>query len=193
MASLAGNGSVLAPRAWLAGFAVAPKPTLVIGVVGCRDVVVRGMHEKGVVMCVAALKMEGTNGILNVSAVEKGSGSTHKITITNDKKMSKEEIEKLIEESEKFKEADEKNKERIESKNELENTLYSLKSQEFPNNKDQIMNIISETLSWLDENQHADKNEYLDKLTFVKDEVQKLSQESSTPIPNPGPETVDID
>ena len=134
-----------------------------------------------------------TNGILNVSAVEKGSGSTHKITITNDKKMSKEEIEKLIEESEKFKEADEKNKERIESKNELENTLYSLKSQEFPNNKDQIMNIISETLSWLDENQHADKNEYLDKLTFVKDEVQKLSQESSTPIPNPGPETVDID
>jgi L1 cell adhesion molecule like protein len=128
-----------------------------------------------------------TNGILNVSAVEKGSGKTHKITITNDKKMSKEEIEKLIEESEKFKEADEKNKERVEAKNELENTLYSIKSQEFPNNKDQILNLVSETLSWLDENQHADKTEYIDKLTFVKDEVEKLSQKTMEP------EIVDVD
>ena len=132
-----------------------------------------------------------TNGILNVSAVEKSSGNTHKITITNDKKMSKEEIEKLIEESEKFKETDEKNKERIEAKNDLENTLYSIKSQEFSHNKEQIMNIITETLSWLDDNQHADKNDYIDKLTFVKDQVQNLSQTVSND--QSGPEIVDID
>ena len=49
------------------------------------------------------------NGILNVSALEKGTGKTQKITITNDKgRLSKEEIEKMVSEAEKFKEEDEK-------------------------------------------------------------------------------------
>merc|ERR1712202_12203 len=55
-----------------------------------------------------------SNGILNVSAVEKAGGRTEKITITNDKgRLSKEEIDKMVEESEKFKVDDEKQKERI--------------------------------------------------------------------------------
>merc|ERR1711922_76378 len=43
------------------------------------------------------------NGILNVSAVEKGSGKQEKITITNDKgRLSKEDIEKMVNDAEKF-------------------------------------------------------------------------------------------
>merc|ERR1711904_721388 len=48
------------------------------------------------------------NGILNVSAVDKGTGKQNKITITNDKgRLSKEEIEKMVNDAEKFKAEDE--------------------------------------------------------------------------------------
>ena len=69
------------------------------------------------------------NGILNVSALEKSTGKTQKITITNDKnRMSAEDIEKLVKDAEKFKEQDETIRKKIESKNKLENYVYSLKS-----------------------------------------------------------------
>merc|ERR1712170_130527 len=69
------------------------------------------------------------NGILNVSAVEKSTGKENKITITNDKgRLSKDEIEKMVEEAEKYKAEDENNRARIEAKNALENYCYSLKS-----------------------------------------------------------------
>ena len=60
------------------------------------------------------------NGILNVSAVDKGTGKHNKITITNDKgRLSKEEIEKMISDAEKFKNEDEKIKEKVEARNQL--------------------------------------------------------------------------
>merc|ERR1711993_97386 len=69
------------------------------------------------------------NGILNVSAVEKAGGKTEKITITNDKgRLSKEEIEKMVQDSEKFKAEDEKQKERIDAKNQLESYCFNIKS-----------------------------------------------------------------
>jgi len=69
------------------------------------------------------------NGILNVSAVDKGTGKQNKITITNDKgRLSKEEIEKMVSEAEKYKGEDEKVKNRIEKKNGLENYCYSIKN-----------------------------------------------------------------
>merc|ERR1712054_755305 len=69
------------------------------------------------------------NGILNVSAVEKGSGKSEKITITNDKgRLSKEEIEKMVNEAEAFKDEDDKQKDRIDSKNTLESFIFNLKS-----------------------------------------------------------------
>ena len=62
------------------------------------------------------------NGILNVEAVEKSTGKQNKITITNDSnRLSKEDIEKMVEDAEKFKEEDEKNKKLVEAKNGLEN------------------------------------------------------------------------
>merc|ERR1712038_186927 len=64
------------------------------------------------------------NGILNVSAVENGSGKVEKITITNDKgRLSKEEIDRMVNESEKFKADDEKQKDRISAKNGLESYI----------------------------------------------------------------------
>merc|ERR1719365_482374 len=54
------------------------------------------------------------NGILNVSAVEKGTGKQEKITITNDKgRLSKEEIERMVNDAEKYKNEDEEQKEKI--------------------------------------------------------------------------------
>merc|ERR1711988_1627287 len=69
------------------------------------------------------------NGILNVSAVEKGSGKIEKITITNDKgRLSKEDIEKMVNAAEKFKDEDDKQKDRISAKNGLESYIFNLKT-----------------------------------------------------------------
>jgi L1 cell adhesion molecule like protein len=69
------------------------------------------------------------NGILNVSAVEKGSGKTNKITITNDKgRLTKEQIEKMVAAAEQYAEDDKKNMERMEAKNDLESYLYNARN-----------------------------------------------------------------
>jgi L1 cell adhesion molecule like protein len=69
------------------------------------------------------------NGILNVSASEKSTGKSSKITITNDKgRLSKEDIERMVEEAEKFKNEDEKTRLKIEAKNSLENYTYNIKN-----------------------------------------------------------------
>ncbi|KAI5452599.1 Hsp70 chaperone [Naganishia albida] len=69
------------------------------------------------------------NGILNVSAADKGSGKSSKITITNDKgRLSKEEIERMLAEAEKYKAEDEAEAARIQAKNGLESYAYNLKN-----------------------------------------------------------------
>merc|ERR1712107_676264 len=69
------------------------------------------------------------NGILNVSAVEKGSGKQEKITITNDKgRLSKEEIDRMVNDADKFKAENEKQKERISAKNGLESYCFNMKT-----------------------------------------------------------------
>merc|ERR1719203_828445 len=69
------------------------------------------------------------NGILNVSAVDKSTNKQSKITITNDQgRLSKEEIERMVNDADKFKEEDEKQKERITAKNGLESYCFNMKS-----------------------------------------------------------------
>jgi L1 cell adhesion molecule like protein len=69
------------------------------------------------------------NGIMNVTAHDKGTGKQSKITITNDKgRLSKDEIEKMVQDAEKFKDEDEKVKQRIDAKNGLENYCFQLKA-----------------------------------------------------------------
>merc|ERR1719478_42853 len=71
------------------------------------------------------------NGILNVSANEKATGKSSKITITNDKgRLSKEDIERMVEEAEKYKNEDEKTRLNIEAKNSLENYTEKYKNED---------------------------------------------------------------
>merc|ERR1712045_896971 len=68
------------------------------------------------------------NGILNVSAADKSTGKSNKITITNDKgRLSKEEIERMVNDAEKYKNEDEKQKNRIAGKNALESYAFHMK------------------------------------------------------------------
>merc|ERR1712224_671206 len=69
------------------------------------------------------------NGILNVSAMDKSSGKQEKITITNDKgRLSKDDIERMVNDAEKFKAEDEKQKEKISAKNGLESYCFNMKT-----------------------------------------------------------------
>merc|ERR1719309_1941728 len=70
------------------------------------------------------------NGILRVSAEDKGTGNKEKITINNDdKRLSQEEIDRMVQDAEKFASEDQKLKERVDARNELEGYAYSLKNQ----------------------------------------------------------------
>lgn len=70
------------------------------------------------------------NGILHVTAEDKGTGNKNKITITNDhNRLSPEDIERMINDAEKFADEDKKVKEGVEARNELESYAYSLKTQ----------------------------------------------------------------
>ena len=66
------------------------------------------------------------NGIVNVTATDKGTGKEQHITITSSTNMSKEDIEKAVREAEKFAEEDKKQKEAVETKNRAENTIFQI-------------------------------------------------------------------
>jgi L1 cell adhesion molecule like protein len=113
------------------------------------------------------------NGILNVTAVEKSTGKENKITITNDKgRLTKEEIERMVNEAEKYKVDDEKQKDRVAAKNSLESYCFNMKSTvEDEKVKDKIpeadrkvvMDKCNDIIRWLDANQLAEKEEFEDK------------------------------
>lgn len=70
------------------------------------------------------------NGILKVTAGDKGTGKAESITITNDKgRLSQEEIDRMIAEAQEFAEEDKATSERIAARNGLENYAFSLKNQ----------------------------------------------------------------
>jgi heat shock protein 1/8 len=110
------------------------------------------------------------NGIMNVSALEKGTGKSNKIVITNDKgRLSKEDIERMLAEAEKYKAEDEAEASRISAKNGLESYAYSLKNTLSDSKVDEKLDAgdkeklkaeIDKTVSWLDESQQATKEEY---------------------------------
>jgi heat shock protein 5 len=101
--------------------------------------------------------------MLKVSAVDKGTGVSEGITITNDKgRLSAEEIERMVEEAEKYAEEDKASKERVEGRNKLENYAFSLKSQVNDQEglggkidaeeKEAILEAVKEAVDWIQEN-----------------------------------------
>ncbi|KAI6794667.1 78 kDa glucose-regulated, partial [Hortaea werneckii] len=120
------------------------------------------------------------NGILRVSAGDKGTGKSESITITNDKgRLSAEEIERMVAEAEKYAEEDKATRERIEARNGLENYSFSLKNQVNDedglggkideDDKEALLEAVKEAQDWLEENaQTADAEEF-------EEQKQKLS------------------
>lgn len=114
-----------------------------------------------------------SNGILNVSAVDKASGKSEKITIKNDKgRLSKEDIDRMVKEAERFRADDEEVAARIGAKNDLENYLYSLKNTTSGDevsgklsseDKSRLETLIKDNLQWLDGNREGSKEEYEEK------------------------------
>ncbi|KAK6182061.1 hypothetical protein SNE40_009827 [Patella caerulea] len=118
------------------------------------------------------------NGILNVSAVDKSTGKENKITITNDKgRLSKEEIEKMVNDAEKYKSEDENQRNRISAKNSLESYAFNMKTtvedekmkdKISEDDKKAIVDKCNEVIAWMDANQLAEKDEYEHKQKEVE-------------------------
>ncbi|KAK6186191.1 hypothetical protein SNE40_008278 [Patella caerulea] len=118
------------------------------------------------------------NGILNVSAVDKSTGKSNKITITNNKgRLSQEEIERMVNEAEKYKDEDDKQRAKMNARNKLESYVYSIKQavddagvKLDSGDKDAATKACDDTIKWLDQNALADVDEYDYKTT----ELQKI-------------------
>merc|ERR1739845_54542 len=109
------------------------------------------------------------NGILNVSAIDEGTGSKRDISITSKDRTSKDKIDEMLAEAKKFEQDDLKQKERVAARNGLESYVYqvkqSIEEEQIKSNlsADEISEIGSkckECLDWLDSNQTADKDEF---------------------------------
>uniref|UniRef100_A0A1W7RAC2 Heat shock 70 kDa protein cognate 3 n=1 Tax=Hadrurus spadix TaxID=141984 RepID=A0A1W7RAC2_9SCOR len=146
------------------------------------------------------------NGILKVTAEDKGTGNKEKITITNDhNRLTPEDIERMIKDAEKFADDDKKVKERVEARNDLESYVYSLKNQ--INDKDKLgaklgtedkeklEELIDEKIKWLESNQDADTEEFKTQKKEVEDVAQpiisKLYAGAGGPPPTEGDEGKD--
>jgi L1 cell adhesion molecule like protein len=123
------------------------------------------------------------NGILNVSAIEKGSGKKENITIKNDKgRLSKEEIEELVKQADKYKEQDELEHKRVEAKNNLESYVYntrnSLKNADSDKGKkawEEAEPIVEEAIKWLESNTTATTDEFKDKQKELEEQLGPIT------------------
>ena len=120
------------------------------------------------------------NGILNVSASEKSSGKSEKITITNDKgRLSKEEIERMVEEAERYKQEDDLVKEKIEAKNKMEEQLYQIKSKANDEKDEGVKALMAEIIKkyddWLFENPMESKEQYEEKTKEMNDAITEIA------------------
>lgn len=137
---------------------------------------------------------------MNVSAIEKSTGKENKITITNDKgRLSKEDIERMVNEAEKYRSEDEHQRERIAAKNALESYCFNMKStmeddkvkdKIDASDKEKVISKCNEVVSWLDANQLAEKEEFADKQkeleAICSPIVTKLYQSGGAPGGFPG-------
>ena len=146
------------------------------------------------------------NGIFSVSAVDKSTGKTNRVTITNEKgRLSQSDIDRMVQQAEQYKAEDEANKVRIEAKNNLEQYCYNVrnslmeqrvKEKLSAEDRSKADDKVKETLEWVDRNTLASKEEFEDKLkdaeSVINEIMMKLYQQGeSTPTTagarTPGP------
>jgi len=125
------------------------------------------------------------NGVLQVSAQDKGTDNKEQITITNDQnRLTPEDIERMINDAEKFADEDAKLKGKVEARNELESYAYSLKNQIgdkeklggklSDEEKEKIEEIINEKIAWLEENQEAEAEDLKAQKKEMEDIIQPI-------------------
>ena len=141
------------------------------------------------------------NGILRVSAEDKGTGNKEKITITNDQnRLTPDDIERMVNDAEKFADEDKKVKERVEAKNEIESYAYSLKNQVKDKEKlggklseeeaTTINEAVDKAIAWVEGNPEATTEELQEHKKELEEAVQpiisKLYQGQGGPPPPGG-------
>jgi len=143
------------------------------------------------------------DGILQVSAEDKGGGKKEAITIRNEKgRLSEDEIARMVHEAEEFEEEDRKERERVEARNTLEGYVFRTKAslnggeeggsklhdQLSDEERESIERELEEVNEWLDDNQSAEKEALDQKLAELRDNVEpkmKLAYERAG-IHDPG-------
>jgi L1 cell adhesion molecule like protein len=146
------------------------------------------------------------NGILNVTASEKSTGKSNKVEITNDKsRLSREDVQRMTADAETYAQEDKIFRETVEAKNNLEgyclsmqNSLNDFKSKISEDNSNKITNIITDTFKWIENNQQADKEEYINKKKEVETSFNSTMEEIGKNIEIPkendiGPNIEDVD
>ncbi|XP_055947699.1 heat shock protein 70 B2-like [Argiope bruennichi] len=123
------------------------------------------------------------NGILNVSAMDKSSGNSRSIRITNDKgRLSKEEIERMLNEAKQYEREDAEQRDRVQARNSLESYVYSVKqAAESAGNdrlsssdKEKIKQTCDGIIQWLDNNTLAEKDEIEHKMKEIQSELSPI-------------------
>jgi heat shock protein 5 len=137
------------------------------------------------------------NGILKVSAEDKGSGNKGGVTITAEKgRLSEDDINRMVKEAEQFAEEDRKVREKVEARNQLETYLYNLRntledyeSNLSPEDKKELQDIVDENIDWMDENLGADTKDYNEK----RHEVERIANPIVTKMYAAGGDKDDIE
>ena len=124
------------------------------------------------------------NGILSVSAEDKGTKKREQITITNDKsRLSQEEIDRMVKEAEEAAEDDKRAKERVEARNSLENYAYSIRNVVNDDEKGGALAAedkaaleaaVKEVTDFIDLNPTAEKEEYDEKYKELEDVAKPI-------------------
>uniref|UniRef100_A0A7N8YGN2 78 kDa glucose-regulated protein n=1 Tax=Mastacembelus armatus TaxID=205130 RepID=A0A7N8YGN2_9TELE len=139
------------------------------------------------------------NGILRVTAEDKGTGNKNKITITNDQnRLTPEDIERMVNDAERFADEDKKLKERIDARNELESYAYSLKNQIgdkeklggklSDDDKEAIEKAVEEKIEWMESHQDAELEDFQAKKKELEEVVQPIISKLYGSAGGPPPE-----
>ena len=149
------------------------------------------------------------NGILNVTAKDQSTGKSNQITISNDSRLSRSEIDRMVAEAEEYKAEDEAQRARFEMRNKLENYAFGVQSavQECEGkldneDKQKVEEEVSKVLSWVEQNQLAEKDEYEHKLEELEKfcipimtKLHAAGNSGKGPMPNgsQGPTVEEVD
>jgi heat shock 70kDa protein 1/2/6/8 len=153
------------------------------------------------------------NGILNVSAVEKSTNKSNKITITNDKaRLSRDDVDRLVEEAAKYEQEDKMRMERVEARNSLESYLYNsrnairedkVKTTLGDSECASLEEIIQDGLNWLQAHEEGETEEFKEKQKEVEDKIRPVMMKlysagnppegQEAPAAAPGPTVEEVD